>query len=121
MRQGGTNGAWRKTRGVVFSTYGDACLMCGDKATEVDHIIELANGGTDDIENLQPLCKSCHKAKTAKFNSERLTKQNRKNVENNGFFWSASPPTTLSLSYLSPKLTIAPPISQKKEKSSNDA
>lgn len=119
MRQGGTNGAWRKQRGVVFRTYGDACLKCGDKATEVDHIIELAQGGTDEIENLQPLCTACHKAKTARFNSERLTK--RKNPLNNGFFWQAPPPPTLSLSYLSPRLSIEPPINQKKEKTSNDA
>ena len=75
MRQGGTSAAWRKTRGVVFRTMGDACVKCGDKATEVDHIIELANGGTDDIENLQPLCSTCHKAKTSQFNSNRLSKR----------------------------------------------
>lgn len=123
MRQGGTNAAWRKTRGVVFRTMGDVCVKCGDKATEVDHIIELANGGTDDLENLQPLCTNCHKAKTAAFNSQRLTKKKNKlnNSINDGFFWSASPPTTLSLSYLSPSLTIEPPINQKKEKASNDA
>jgi hypothetical protein len=88
--------------------------MCGDKATEVDHILEVANGGTDDVENLQPLCNVCHKAKTNAFNSKRLKKS-----INNGFFYMQTPPTTLSLSYLSPSLTIEPPISQKKEKASN--
>lgn len=96
---------------------GDVCVKCGDKATDIDHIIELANGGTDDIENLQPLCSPCHKAKTAAFNSKRMTK--RKNVSNNGFFWEQPPPPTLSLSSLSLRPTIEPPVSQKKEKSPN--
>jgi 5-methylcytosine-specific restriction protein A len=32
---------------------------------EVDHIIYVAQGGTDDEANLQALCVPCHKAKTA--------------------------------------------------------
>jgi 5-methylcytosine-specific restriction protein A len=34
-------------------------------ATDVDHIINKANGGTDKLENLQSLCKKCHRTKTA--------------------------------------------------------
>jgi hypothetical protein len=33
-------------------------------ATEVDHIIALANGGTHDRSNLQSLCSACHINKT---------------------------------------------------------
>jgi 5-methylcytosine-specific restriction protein A len=33
-------------------------------ATERDHIINLADGGTDDPSNTQGLCKDCHQAKT---------------------------------------------------------
>ena len=118
MSRGGTDTEWRRARALALRVYGDACVLCGDRATEVDHIVEVVNGGTNDIENLQPLCKACHKQKTAAFNSKRMTKN--KNRENNGFFYNQLPPLTLSLSYLSPKLTIAPPISQKKEKASND-
>lgn len=35
-------------------------------AEEVDHIIPLSQGGTDELGNLQGLCKPCHKAKTAR-------------------------------------------------------
>ena len=33
-------------------------------ACQVDHIRELADGGTDALENLQSLCEPCHDAKT---------------------------------------------------------
>ncbi len=118
MRQGGTSTQWRKIRGVVFRTMGNACVKCGDTATEVDHIVELDAGGTDDLENLQPLCTSCHRAKTSAYNSKRLTK---KKSTDNGFFYKDVTPTTLSSAYLSPRLTVEPPISQRKEKSPNDA
>lgn len=36
------------------------------KSLEVDHIINIAEGGTDDDSNLQALCIPCHKAKTAR-------------------------------------------------------
>lgn len=34
------------------------------KAEHVDHVLAKRNGGTDEIENLQPLCKACHNRKT---------------------------------------------------------
>jgi len=34
---------------------------------EIDHIKELANGGSNDVPNLQALCKSCHSVKTKRF------------------------------------------------------
>jgi 5-methylcytosine-specific restriction protein A len=47
------------------------CRHCQAKgrvtaATEIDHIIPLSKGGTYDDGNLQPLCKPCHEAKTAR-------------------------------------------------------
>ena len=33
-------------------------------ANQVDHIVPRAKGGTDDMDNLQALCKPCHDAKT---------------------------------------------------------
>jgi len=50
---------------------GGVCAECGCKTggangLEWDHIIPLAMGGGDTIENLQPLCRMCHRAKTVK-------------------------------------------------------
>jgi len=39
---------------------------CFEEATEVDHIVPRAEGGTDDDENLQPLCKRHHSMKTVR-------------------------------------------------------
>ncbi|WP_245392277.1 HNH endonuclease [Salinicola halophyticus] len=35
-------------------------------ATEVDHIVNVEAGGTDDDSNLEAICSPCHKAKTAR-------------------------------------------------------
>lgn len=52
------------------------CVLCGARGTDVDHIIELADGGCfHDPNNLRTLCNPCHKAKTAlarKARAERL-------------------------------------------------
>ena len=39
------------------------CIACGEPWTECDHIVPLSRGGTDSLENLQPLCQSCNRAK----------------------------------------------------------
>jgi 5-methylcytosine-specific restriction protein A len=43
------------------------CTAAGrvSAATEVDHIIPKARGGTDDLDNLQPICDACHARKSA--------------------------------------------------------
>lgn len=44
-----------------------SCLCCGEREPNVkltvDHIIPLKKGGTNDIDNLQPLCVSCNASK----------------------------------------------------------
>lgn len=44
------------------------CDMCGetlDETYEVDHIIALCDGGTNEDSNLRALCRPCHAKKTA--------------------------------------------------------
>ena len=83
--------------------------MCGDRATEVDHIIELAAGGTNTIDNVQPLCRDCHKAKTSRFNSTRQ----RATESPRGVFSDRLPPTD-SLSLISPRLVrFDPPTTER--------
>ena len=55
---------WRKLRNYFLSA-NPLCEMCKREgrytaATEVHHIKPLADGGTNELENLMPLCKSCH-------------------------------------------------------------
>lgn len=56
-----TTGALRRQ---VFDRDRGQCQTCGEPGTEVDHIINLKSGGTNALENLQLLCRSCHNRKT---------------------------------------------------------
>lgn len=47
--------------------YGHICLCCGEaKPLTPDHIVPLACGGSNAIENIQPLCLDCNRRKTNK-------------------------------------------------------
>lgn len=49
------------------------CLARGivRTAKQVDHKVRLADGGSNDLDNLQSLCTDCHKAKTIQENGGR--------------------------------------------------
>lgn len=47
-------------------------------ASEIDHIIPLEAGGSNDRGNLQPLCPECHKLKTGAEQSQRMKALNAK-------------------------------------------
>lgn len=62
--------AWQKLRKRILHRDKYLCVACKAKgriteATDVDHIVCKAQGGTDDELNLQSLCSLCHKEKTA--------------------------------------------------------
>lgn len=50
------------------------CQNCGNPGTEVDHITPVSQGGTHDLDNLQLLCRRCHKAKTNRERAEARAK-----------------------------------------------
>ena len=61
---------WRRLRQMVLRRE-LWCRMCRaegrfTEATEVDHIVPVSQEGTNELDNLQPLCKSCHSRKTAR-------------------------------------------------------
>ena len=62
--------AWQARRARVLkeSPY---CAMCGERATDVHHIIAISDGGTDDRSNLRPLCREHHKEHTSEQNRRR--------------------------------------------------
>lgn len=59
---------WRRLKAKIHLRDGWTCQCCSRVTTELelDHIINVAQGGTDDESNLQSLCVECHKKKTQK-------------------------------------------------------
>ena len=57
----------RSIRDEIFDLYGEKCLKCGsNKNIQLDHIVPVVKGGSNDISNLQPLCKTCNTSKGTK-------------------------------------------------------
>ena len=68
-RKGSNRGSLsNKRRLEVLQRDKSTCQMCGAKAPEVelhiDHIIPVSKGGSNEIDNLQVLCKPCNLAKS---------------------------------------------------------
>jgi len=55
---------WRSMRDRQLRGH-PTCVVCGDKASHVDHVLAIANGGTTDGP-LQSMCRRCHLQKTVK-------------------------------------------------------
>lgn len=61
---------WQNTFGEVFTAKCKLCerkeltfaIRTGDNAWEVSHVIPFTDGGSDDISNLRPLCRSCNRS-----------------------------------------------------------
>ena len=55
---------WNAIRAVVLAD-GPQCVYCEIAvATEVDHIVPLSKGGTNEFENLVPACRPCNTKKS---------------------------------------------------------
>lgn len=69
---------WDAARTYVIHRDRFTCRRCGRRhrvrELEVDHIVEIARGGASlDYDNLQTLCRSCHREKTVQFLRTRRT------------------------------------------------
>lgn len=55
------------TERMVYDKYNGRCYLCGEKVTfndfTIDHILPLAKGGINDIENMACCCKKCNHMK----------------------------------------------------------
>jgi hypothetical protein len=61
-------GMYRKAFNYLLSNFTYECAYCGStQQIEVDHIKPLSKGGTNDLDNLQFLCKKCNTKKGAKY------------------------------------------------------
>ncbi|WP_071890829.1 HNH endonuclease [Enterobacter sp. ODB01] len=74
--QRGYGSKWDRLRPIVLDRDKYLCQEClrngrYTPAETVDHIKPKAHGGTDDLSNLESICRGCHKAKTAR---ERLNR-----------------------------------------------
>lgn len=61
----------------------ESCAICDksyERTHQVDHIIALCNGGSDDWSNLQPICVKCHRIKTGQ--DIGLWHKNKNNINN---------------------------------------
>ncbi|MCG7984766.1 MAG: HNH endonuclease [Candidatus Thiodiazotropha lotti] len=66
----GYGAKWRKIRAEILRRDSNHCIPCKlagrvTTATQVDHIVPKAKGGTDEAINLQSICTKCHARKTA--------------------------------------------------------
>jgi predicted HNH restriction endonuclease len=57
-------GAMKKIVGAKYEWKCAGCKSLLDEGYQVDHIIPLFKNGTNDIDNLQPLCGTCHNKKS---------------------------------------------------------
>jgi 5-methylcytosine-specific restriction protein A len=69
--QRGYSYGWQQTRLRILSLYGYRCMWpiqppCPVTATDVDHRIPRNRGGSDEDQNLVPLCHAHHSEKTGR-------------------------------------------------------
>lgn len=56
-----------------LSLYEGKCCYCGAPWEQMDHLIPLSRGGSNNIDNLVPACRSCNRDKGSKTLGEYLT------------------------------------------------
>jgi 5-methylcytosine-specific restriction endonuclease McrA len=61
-----TSSAWE----TKLAEYQGCCAYCGNVATQRDHVVPLARGGSHTLDNLVPVCGPCNRFKGDKLLSE---------------------------------------------------
>lgn len=83
---------WMELRALVLRA-APLCVACQANgvlrpATQVDHIVPLARGGTDEVHNLQGLCRECHDDKSVREFGNRRAGCDERGVPNDaGHHW----------------------------------
>ena len=77
MRKAGNGGTHTLAeRQAKFARLGNVCFYCGvAQELTIDHDIPLVRGGTDDIANILPACRSCNSRKNKRTATEFLNHQ----------------------------------------------
>jgi hypothetical protein len=78
---------YHRARRAVFKRAGGTCEVvgCGARATDCDHVIAWADGGTDDESNLRALCREHHRKVTAEQARARNLRHLRPKEQHPGF------------------------------------
>lgn len=73
-RKRGAGGQFSHSEWEGVRDYWGRCLCCGrvNVPLEADHIVPVSQGGSNSIDNIQPLCRSCNAKKNAKTVDYRL-------------------------------------------------
>lgn len=71
VKSGGSSGFPAAVRREVFRRDGWTCVVCGlvdrsGRELEADHVVPVAFGGRNVVENGQTLCCSCHRRKSSR-------------------------------------------------------
>ena len=61
--------ATKQQKALLYALQEGACAICDEELLEfeADHLVEWSVGGKTETNNLQLLCKKCHRAKTNSF------------------------------------------------------
>ncbi len=71
----------KKTRATVMERDGYKCAFCGEtRNLQIDHIMPVSTGGTNELNNLRVLCKSCNARRVMDDSFEMLRNMGDGNV-----------------------------------------
>lgn len=76
-----TAAEWKRLRGLAKRRLPYWCAQCGAELVtgrgglELDHIVPVAEGGTDGLDNLQWLCSACHAEKSRRETARGISRR----------------------------------------------